>query len=128
MCFRDFLFRGHALTANSKAFDKLLLDAVDSALSSLGESAKQSIYYHLEVKFSITRSEIPRHLDEFQAALEKIFGLGGQFIQILIMKNLYAKIGQPLLLEKNRQLDFMDYIKAAKQSYLKRWHKHDNIE
>jgi hypothetical protein len=35
----------------SKTFDEILLEAVDEALSSLGESARESIYFHLKDKF-----------------------------------------------------------------------------
>jgi predicted RND superfamily exporter protein len=106
------------LTTKSKAFDELLLIAVDEALSSLGESAKQSIYFHIETS-NVTRNKIPENLQEFQGGLEKIFGVGARFIEILIMKNLYAKIGQPLIMEKSEQLEFIEYVNAAKQGFLK---------
>ena len=106
------------MTTKSKAFDELLLIAIDEALSSLGESAKQSIYFHIEAS-NVTRNEISENLQEFQAGLEKIFGVGARFIEILIMKNLYAKIGQPLIVEKSGQLEFIEYVNTAKQSFLK---------
>jgi len=62
-----------------KTFDELLLEAIDEALSSLGESAKQSIYFHLQDKFKISREEIPKHIKEFAEGLEKIFGFGCPF-------------------------------------------------
>ena len=36
-------------------FNLIMLEAVDEALSFLGESAKRAIYYHLEEKFKIRR-------------------------------------------------------------------------
>jgi len=66
------------LATKSREFDKLLLNAIDEALNSLGESVKQSIYFHIENKFSVTRNEIPRNLQGFQVGLEKIFGTGAQ--------------------------------------------------
>jgi hypothetical protein len=109
------------LVTNSRAFDKLLLTAIDEAFSSLGESAKKSIYFYVETS-NLTRNKIPRNLPTFQARLEKIFGVGARFIEILIMKNLYAKIGQPLMMGKSEQLEFVEYVDAAKQSFLKRHH------
>jgi hypothetical protein len=82
------------------AFNELLLTAIDEALASLGESVKQSIYFHMESAFYIPRQDIPDNLDRFQEALEKIFGVGARFLEILIMKNLHAKIGQTLDMEK----------------------------
>jgi hypothetical protein len=107
------------LATKPQAFDILLLTAIDEAFSSLGESAKQSIYFHIET-CNVTRSKIPENLQEFQAGLEKIFGVGARFIEILIMKNLYTRIGQPLMMEKSEQLEFIEYVDAAKQTFLKR--------
>jgi len=100
-------------------FDKLLLEAVDDALSSLGESAKLSIYFHLENRFKVAKDEIPYRLQDFTDGLEKIFGIGAHFIEILIMKNLFEKVGQPLEWNENKELSFVEYVTAAKQSYLK---------
>ena len=104
--------------AKTRDFDKLLLNAIDEALNSLGESVKQSIYFHIENKFCVARNDIPESLQDFQGGLEKIFGTGAQFIEILIMKNLHSRIGLPLKIE-NEQLEFVKYVDAAKESYLK---------
>jgi hypothetical protein len=111
------------LPTKSKEFDELLLAAIDEALTSLGESVKQSIYFHIENKFNVTRNEIPKNLQEFQGGLEKIFGTGARFIEILIMKKLYAKIGLPLIMKKSDQLEFIEYVDAVKQSFLKKHHE-----
>ncbi|MEM2517958.1 MAG: hypothetical protein QXO49_03250 [Candidatus Bathyarchaeia archaeon] len=102
-----------------KNFDELLLEAVDEALSSLGESAKQSIYYHLQDKFKISREEIPKHIKEFAEGLEKIFGVGARFLEIMIMKQLYARIGQPLDWDEHKEFVFVNYIEAARKSFQK---------
>lgn len=99
------------------AFEKILLDAIDDALASLGESVRQAIYFHLEKKFKIAKSEIPNRVDDFAKGLEKIFGLGAHFIEILIMKNLYEKIGEPLEWEENKEFSFVGYVAAARQSF-----------
>jgi len=103
-----------------KRFDKLLLEAIDDALASLGESARQAIYFHLENKFKIAKSDIPYRLKDFADGLEKIFGLGARFIEILVMKNLYGKTGQPLEWNESKELLFVEYVAAAKQSFSKR--------
>lgn len=100
-----------------KAFDKLLLEAVDDALASLGDSAKQAIYFHLKNKFKIARNEIPQHVEDFAEGLEKIFGVGAQFLQILIMKELYERIGQPLEWDESKELIFAEYVVAARRSF-----------
>jgi len=102
-----------------KTFNKLFLDAVDDALSSLGDSAKQSIYFHLESKFKISRNEIPCRFQDFAAGLEKIFGVGARFLEILIMKKLYEKTGKPIEWNDSKEFVFTQYLAVAKQSYLK---------
>jgi len=106
------------LTTKSIEFNKLLVSAIDEALNSLGKSVRQSIYFHIEKKF-VARNEIPENLQEFQGGLEKIFGTGARFIEILIMKKLHSKIGLPFVIEKSEQLEFIEYVDAAKRSYLR---------
>ncbi|MGB9741058.1 MAG: hypothetical protein ACP5IM_04185 [Candidatus Bathyarchaeia archaeon] len=98
-------------------FDKLLMESIDEALTSLGDSVKQSIYFHLEDKFGISKEEIPGRIDDFADGIEKIFGLGAHFIEILIMKKLHEKIGKPLEWDEQKELVFVDYVKAARQSF-----------
>jgi hypothetical protein len=112
---------GTETLAKTREFDKLLVSAIDEALNSLGESVKQSIYFHIENKFKVPRNKIPENLEEFQGGLEKIFGAGAQFIEILIMKNLHTKVGLPLKIE-NKQLEFVEYVGAAKEGFLKKTH------
>jgi len=98
-----------------------LLEAVDEGLSSLGDSAKEVIYFYLEKTFNINRREIPYRIEEFTDAIEKFFGAGAKVIEILIMKHLYKKIGH--VVEYNQELGdlvFNEYVAAARQTYLKK--------
>jgi len=108
------------LAEKRDTFEKLLLEAIDDALSSLGESAKQAIYFHLKNKFKITKNDVPYHVEDFENGLEKIFGLGARFIEILIMKNLYRKIGKSLEWDESKELVFTEYVAAAKRSFQKK--------
>jgi hypothetical protein len=100
-------------------FNNLLLVSIDEALLSMGESAKQSIYFHVEHHFKLAKDQIPQNLDQFQVALETIFGIGSRFLEILIMRNLYGKISKPLLIEQTDQLEFVKYVEAARVNYLR---------
>ncbi|MEM3875125.1 MAG: hypothetical protein QXU45_08355 [Candidatus Bathyarchaeia archaeon] len=102
-----------------KSFEEIFLEAVDEALASLGESAKQSIYYHLEEKFKIPRNEIPKRIGDFAEGLEKIFGIGARFLEILIMRKLYDRIGKPLEWDERKELVFVNYVEAARRSFKK---------
>jgi hypothetical protein len=108
------------LARKATVFNAILTEAVDDAFSSLGTSAKQAIYYHLEDKFKITRNDIPNRLSDFEIGLEKIFGSGSKFLEILIMKRLYERIGHPLEWDEDEELAFANYVATARQSYLKR--------
>ena len=103
------------LATRCSEFDRLLQSAIDDALVSLGESVRQAIYFHIENKFNVPRNHVPENLGEFQQGLEKIFGAGARFIEILIMKNLYSKIGLPLEIN-NLQLEFIAYVNAARKA------------
>lgn len=97
-------------------FEKILLEAVDEQLTSLGESSKQALYFHLERGFNIRKHEIPHKTEAFVSAMERIFGQGANFLEILIMKRLHEKIGYEVKV-RSSNLTFVEYIEAAKRSY-----------
>lgn len=97
-------------------FEALLLEAVDEQLTSLGQSSKQALYFHLEKGFNIRRSEIPYKTEAFVTAMEKIFGLGADYLEILIMRSLHDKMGKRVDLDKTT-LTFVEYVEAARRSY-----------
>lgn len=98
-------------------FEKVLLEAVDESLSSLGESSKQAIYYHLDKSFNIKRPEIPCNVDAFVNALGKIFGPGADFIETLIMKRLNEKIESNQERHTFNELNLAQLVTTAKQSF-----------
>jgi hypothetical protein len=104
------------LPARSSEFDKCLQSAIDDALLSLGDSVRQAIYFHIEKSFNVPKDSISEELEQFQAGLEKIFGIGARFLEILIMKNLHAKLGLPLEIN-GTELDLINYINAARDAY-----------
>jgi hypothetical protein len=102
---------------SSWEFNRLLLEAVDEGLSTLGESSKQSIYFHLEKRFAIKKQEIPEKIEVFAYALEKIFGLGANFLEILIMRRLYEKLGRSFKFYGKGDFTFTEYVAAARRSF-----------
>jgi hypothetical protein len=101
-------------------FDKLLLEAVDEGLSSLGESSKQAIYFHLAKSFNVKRNAIPLEIEAFAEAIEKIFGLGANFLEVLIMKRLHEKIGVVFDWNESKKFVFAEYVMAAKRKFEER--------
>jgi len=92
---------------------KILLEAVEEGLSSLGDSPKKAIFFHLETSFKIKKDNIPANLTEFAKALEKIFGPGASYLEKLIVKRLYEKLG--LEFEEIESWDFLEYIDNVKK-------------
>lgn len=107
---------------SNDTFEKLVLKAIDDALLTLGDSARQSIYFHLKTKYKMTKNDIPFHIRDFADDLEKIFGPGSKFLEIVIMKKLYEKTGSALEWDERKELVFADYVAAAKQSCMKNEH------
>jgi len=102
-------------------FNSIMLEAVDEALSFLGESAKRAIYYHLEEKFKIRREEIPVKIDDFAEAIEEIFGMGAKIIEMQIMKSLYKKVGRNFkYVPEEKDLLFTAYLKAVKNHLVRK--------
>lgn len=101
-------------------FEKILLEAVDEGLSSLGDSPKYAVYFYLKKEFKLDKRDIPQKIEEFTDAIERIFGLGAKFLEILIMKRLYEKVGH--IFEYNQEMKdlvFTEYVEAAKKSFEK---------
>jgi hypothetical protein len=101
-------------------FEKLLLSAVDQALSSLGESSKHAIYFYLDKNFNIEKQEIPSKIESFKEALEDVFGVGASFLEVLIMKRLYETIGGNFQWKESEEFTFAEYIAVAKRTFHER--------
>jgi hypothetical protein len=98
-------------------FEKLLLEAVDEGLASLGESSKQAIYFHIEKSFNVKKKEIPYRIETFAKAVEKIFGLGANFLEMLIVKKLFEKIGEVFEWHESTEFAFTMYVAVAKRVF-----------
>ncbi len=96
-------------------FDTILLVAVDEALSALGDSVKQSVYFHLERSFHIRRDEIPSRLEAFTQAIESIFGIGADLIEILIMRKIHEKVGGVYKWNTTERFGLREYVAEAKR-------------
>jgi nucleoside-diphosphate-sugar epimerase len=93
-------------------FEKLLIEAVDNVFSSLGDSCKQAIYFHLKDCYNVSKHEIPYRIGDFADALEKIFGLGAKLIEIEIMRALFAKVQDFSYSPKQEDLSFTNYVET----------------
>ena len=99
-------------------FSEILLAAVEESLSSLGDSPKHAILFHLEASFKIKKEHIPENITEFAKALEKIFGPGALYLEKLIVKRLYEKLG--LEFEDVESRNFLERVDNVKKHLLLR--------
>jgi hypothetical protein len=100
-------------------FEELLSEAVDEALSSLGESAKQVIYYYLENSFNLNKEEIPNRINDFATAIERFFGIGANLLETSILKQLCEKTGESFNLYVSADVDFAGYVTVVKRGVMK---------
>ena len=105
-----------------EVFDDILLEAIDDALVSLGESVKTAVYFYLETSFNIERKEIPERIADFSDALERIFSLGARHLEVLFMRSLHSKI--KLFCEWPTwckwviaDVTFQEYVRLMKQKF-----------
>jgi len=75
-------------------FRNLLLESVDEALSILGETSKDAVFFFIKEKFGLRKEEIPQNLENFSNALRIIFGdTGCFFLEEQILNRLYTRLG-----------------------------------
>jgi len=94
-------------------FTKIMLAAIEEGLSSLGDSPKDAIFYHLESSFQLKKEDIPSNLTQFKQALERIFGPGAPYLEKAITKSLYGRLGLDFKDEKAN--DFIDNAYDARK-------------
>jgi hypothetical protein len=94
-------------------FREILLAAVEESLSSLGDSPKRAILFHLECSFKIKKERIPENITEFTKALENIFGPGAVYLEKLIAKRLHEKLG--LEFEDEEKWNFLEQVNDVKK-------------
>jgi hypothetical protein len=95
-------------------FEIIIREAVDEIFSSLGQSAKQAIYFQLKHTFKIKKQDIPFKIEDFANALEQIFGAGAKFIELRIIETLHEKIPNFMYSPKIEDLVFIEYVASLR--------------
>lgn len=81
-------------TSRGRQLGELLLGCIDEVLTDLlGRKVREAVYDHLARKCSLTKEQIPRHLNEFSEFLVKTFGKGGATLERRITARLYDTLG-----------------------------------
>lgn len=74
-----------------KEFNRILLEAVDETLDTLGIGVKKALYFHLKTAFSIKKETIYKDPVKFSDGLERIFGPGARFIENMVIESVCNK-------------------------------------
>jgi hypothetical protein len=103
---------------SQKDFDSMLNDAVSEALSQLGETVKQTLYYYLEKNFNLRSDDLTRNPREFSSAMSALLGPGADPLEGTILRGLSTRIDIRITVEPTSRDDrFADFIKQAAELY-----------
>lgn len=98
----------------SNQLETTIIKAVDDSLSSFGNSVKQVVYFQLENTFHVKQQEIPKRIDEFAAALEEMFGIGANLIEMRILEALHKQVPSFVHFPRGDDLVFSDYVRSLR--------------
>jgi hypothetical protein len=98
----------------AKDFEKLLAEAIDESLSSLGENMKLKVYLHLEERFGVHKSEVAFRLASFAQAVDELFGLEAGDLEAHVLKRIYEEIGRKAEQSPHSGLTFVEQVKLAR--------------
>jgi hypothetical protein len=88
-----------------------LLRVVDETMKQVfGDAGTKVIYDYLANNSHLKREEIAEKPEVFSVALEKLMVSAAQVIEILILKNLYSKLG--LKFVEKEGYGFSDYVRS----------------
>ncbi|MDG7001346.1 MAG: hypothetical protein JRN15_19795 [Nitrososphaerota archaeon] len=64
-----------------QTFEAIVLECVDRGMASLGPSASQAIFWHIERNNRLKHEEIPRKPGQFIKVLEEMLGPGARLLE-----------------------------------------------
>ncbi len=65
-----------------------ILVCIDRALSSLGDSSRQVIYWHLNILYDLRREDIPANPVKFKQCLKSMLGHSANSLEYMIIRDL----------------------------------------
>jgi hypothetical protein len=98
------------ILTTADSFDEAFSEAVDEAFSSLGDSAKQAVYWYVTTNHGLQKKDLASRIEDFAAALEAFFGSGSSVIEIMILEKLSSRTGAALTGE-----DYARFVETVKR-------------
>jgi hypothetical protein len=98
-----------------KDVNGLLFECIDEILAGLlGLKARSSVYLTILTKFSVTREDLPDHLNGLVSVLAEDFGPGpAKNVSRAIAKRFYSELG--LDFGEDQDLNLLSYVQDAKR-------------
>jgi len=96
----------------SMKFDSAVRISLDEGLNALGESVRQTIYYHVEKGYQVKPESVPERIETFHEALEGLLDEGSKVVEKLIAQKLYGALG--LNFTEQEHWTIIDYLSDAK--------------
>ena len=105
-------------TDKQKDFNQKVLDSIDRAFDSLGDSIELVLYLTLEKDYGIMKEDVPAKFDAMSEVLKKVFGVSGQkFMARLISEELRTEFDlQEPDSEEDKSVSAL--VKKAREKYL----------
>jgi signal peptidase I len=103
------------LFLNEQRLNDVLVESVDEAFSVLGYNAKEALYHKLENEYSIKKPEIPKKLEDLSLATEKIFGVGANKLDVILVKT-FKKNLFFVCDVKTESKPFQEFVKEVKEN------------
>ena len=89
------------LVLSAQCDNSMILQVIEKGLDALGNSPKQAIWVFLEKDFNVNKNELPGNIQAFHDGLQKIFGLGYNFLDALFCKYLEEATGKQFSKNQN---------------------------
>jgi hypothetical protein len=102
-------------TTKVEPFNQIFAEAVDAAFGSLGDSAKQAVYWYITQKAGLEKGELASHVESLAPALEAFFQGGSSVIEMMILQQLSSRIGVFLTQEECR--NFPEAVRRLSKAY-----------
>lgn len=88
--------------------NEMILRVIENGLDALGNSPKQAIWIFLENDYNVNRDDLPENIKAFSEGLQKIFGLGYKFLDVLFCHYLQEETGR----EFPENLTFVEIVES----------------
>jgi hypothetical protein len=101
------------MTTIEESFDEIFSEAVEEAFSSLGDFAKQAVYWYVVNKPDLQKEHLASNIEAFAASLEAFLGSGSSVMERIILQRLSSRTGVAIGQEERAR--FVDAVNLIRE-------------